>query len=106
MVVDTQGLGAAHTASAPPNAAGTPSAVEVELLTPEHDTDNPLLSIVVPALNEQLTIEDFISWCQEGLQKVGVAGEILIVDSSTDRPSAGSGAPTRTPCPSSAGATC
>src|SRR6185295_20419300 len=59
--------------------------VEPELLTPEHDTEDPLLSIVVPALNEQLTIEDFISWCQQGLQKVGVVGEILIVDSSTDR---------------------
>ena len=80
-VVDTQGLGAARPASTAPDAAE----VEPELLTPEHDTESPLLSIVVPALNEQLTIEDFISWCQQGLQKVGVVGEILIVDSSTDR---------------------
>jgi glycosyltransferase involved in cell wall biosynthesis len=44
-----------------------------------------VISIVVPALNEQLTIEDVIAWCQEGLRRVNVPGEILIVDSSTDR---------------------
>jgi glycosyltransferase involved in cell wall biosynthesis len=79
--MSTADLEAARSASVSPGAAE----LEPELLTPEHDTENPLLSIVVPALNEQLTIEDFISWCQEGLRKVGVAGEILIVDSSTDR---------------------
>lgn len=43
------------------------------------------VSIVVPAMNEELTIEEFVRWCQEGLQKSGLAGEILIIDSSTDR---------------------
>ena len=43
------------------------------------------VSIVVPALNEELTIGDFVDWCQEGLRKAGARGEILIVDSSTDR---------------------
>ena len=76
IVVDTQHLDAARPASAAPtNPAGTPltpsTEFEPQLLTPEHDTPDPLLSIVVPALNEQLTIEDFISWCREGLQKVG-----------------------------------
>lgn len=42
------------------------------------------LSIVVPALNEALTVGEFIDWCQEGLQRAGVSGQILIVDSSTD----------------------
>jgi len=42
------------------------------------------VSIVVPALNEALTIGMFIDWCKEGLQKANVVGEILIVDSSTD----------------------
>lgn len=42
------------------------------------------VSIVVPALNEELTIGEFIDWCREGLQQAGVSGEILIVDSSTD----------------------
>ena len=45
----------------------------------------PLVSIVVPALNEQLTIGEFVDWCQQGLRDAGVSGEILIIDSSTDR---------------------
>ena len=42
------------------------------------------VSIVVPALNEQITIGEFVNWCQQGLREAGVSGEILIVDSSTD----------------------
>jgi glycosyltransferase involved in cell wall biosynthesis len=42
------------------------------------------LSIVVPALNEQVTIAEFVDWCQAGLAQAGVPGQILIVDSSTD----------------------
>lgn len=57
----------------------------ITLLLPDHDTEDPQLSIVVPALNEELTITDFVRWCQEGLASAGVVGEILIVDSSTDR---------------------
>jgi glycosyltransferase involved in cell wall biosynthesis len=60
---------------------------ELQLLVPAEDVPNPEFSIVIPALNEQLTIADFIDWCKEGLAKAGVAGEILIVDSSTDRTS-------------------
>jgi glycosyltransferase involved in cell wall biosynthesis len=55
-----------------------------ELQTPEGDVADPEVSIVVPALNEQRTIADFVEWAKEGLQKAGVAGEVLIVDSSTD----------------------
>jgi glycosyltransferase involved in cell wall biosynthesis len=58
---------------------------EPELLLPRDDVEAPLLSIVVPALNEQLTIADFIAWCHEGLRRVDMPGEILIIDSSTDR---------------------
>ena len=57
---------------------------ELELLVPEHDVSEPELSIVVPALNEQITIRDFVAWCREGLAKAGVVGEILIVDSGSD----------------------
>ncbi len=57
---------------------------EIELLVPEDDVADPELSIVVPALNEQLTIADFVDWCKEGLKKAGCTGEILIVNSSTD----------------------
>lgn len=57
----------------------------LELLVPADDVERPELSIVIPALNEQLTIEDFIAWCKQGLEKAGVVGEVLIIDSSTDR---------------------
>ncbi len=68
-------------------ASQTPAAVhsEIELLLPEHDVAEPDLSIVIPALNEELTITGFVAWCRQGLQDAGVQGEILIVDSSTDR---------------------
>ena len=52
---------------------------------PAHDVKTPEVSIVIPALNEEITIADFVQWCHEGLAKAGVTGEIVIVDSSTDR---------------------
>jgi glycosyltransferase involved in cell wall biosynthesis len=58
---------------------------EIELLLPKDDVAEPELSIVIPALNEQLTIGDFVAWCHEGMRKAGVVGEILIIDSGKDR---------------------
>ena len=58
---------------------------DLELLVPESDVEDPEFSIAIPALNEQLTIAMFIAWCKEGLSRPGVRGEILIIDSSTDR---------------------
>ena len=46
--------------------------------------ENVELSIVVPALNEEITVGEFIEWCKEGLARAGVNGQVLIVDSSTD----------------------
>lgn len=57
---------------------------EARLLVPRMDTENPELSIVIPALNEQLTITEFVGWCHQGLAEAGVSGEIVIVDSSCD----------------------
>jgi len=45
----------------------------------------PEVSIVVPCLNEELTIGEFVDWCHEGLAAANVRGEVLIVDSSSDR---------------------
>ena len=56
----------------------------VELLIPDHDVANPEVSIVVPAVNEKLTISEFVSWCHQGLRDAGVCGEVLIIDSSDD----------------------
>ena len=57
---------------------------ELKLLLPATDEPEPEVSIVIPALNEELTISDFVAWCHEGLQKAGIKGEVLIVDSSKD----------------------
>ncbi len=46
--------------------------------------DNVELSIVVPALNEEITVGEFVEWCKEGLERAGVVGQVLIIDSSTD----------------------
>jgi len=60
--------------------------VKTELFIPENDlsSDSPEVSIVVPALNEEITIGEFVAWCWEGLEKGGIKGEVIIVDSSTD----------------------
>jgi glycosyltransferase involved in cell wall biosynthesis len=58
---------------------------EVQLLTPNQDVQNPKLSVVIPALNEELTISDFVDWCQQGFAKAGIVGEVLIIDSGDDR---------------------
>jgi glycosyltransferase involved in cell wall biosynthesis len=57
---------------------------EVRLMVPAFDIPNPDISIVIPALNEELTVGPFVEWCHEGLRRARVRGEILIVDSSTD----------------------
>jgi glycosyltransferase involved in cell wall biosynthesis len=56
----------------------------LKLHIPEHDISDPLVSIVIPAANELITIGKFVEWCHEGLSDAGVLGEILIVSSSND----------------------
>jgi glycosyltransferase involved in cell wall biosynthesis len=57
----------------------------VEHLLPESATlDEVELSIVIPASNEEITVGEFMDWCKEGLERAGVVGQLLIVDSSTD----------------------
>ncbi|MEY2549150.1 MAG: hypothetical protein QOD64_1732 [Verrucomicrobiota bacterium] len=58
---------------------------EIEHLLPAGtDAGAADLSIVVPALNEEITVGEFVDWCKEGLERAGVRGQILIIDSSTD----------------------
>ncbi len=57
---------------------------ELKLFIPADDVAEPELSIVIPALNEELTIGEFVDWCKEGLRLSNIRGEILIIDSSTD----------------------
>jgi glycosyltransferase involved in cell wall biosynthesis len=58
---------------------------DVHLLLPQTDVAEPEVTILVPALNEELTIGRFVDWCREGIAASGARVEILIVDSSSDR---------------------
>src|ERR1051325_4091796 len=62
----------------------SPADAAVSLLIPADDTSEPELSIVVPALNEEVTVGKFVEWCREGISKAGIRAEIIIVDSSSD----------------------
>src|SRR2546430_6901236 len=76
------------TQSTPIRTAGWRESVEGDpellLMVPRDDVDDPELSIVIPALNEELTIGRFVDWCLHGLQQANVRGEIIIIDSSSD----------------------
>jgi glycosyltransferase involved in cell wall biosynthesis len=58
---------------------------DVRLLVPVPDVSDPEVTILVPALDEELTIGPFIDWCHEGIRGAGARVEIVIVDSSSDR---------------------
>ena len=58
---------------------------DVVLHLPENDVDDPELSIVIPAADEEVTVGEFVEWCKQGLEEAGIVGEILIVSSSRDR---------------------
>jgi glycosyltransferase involved in cell wall biosynthesis len=73
------------TALVPEKGGPAPHDPEISLAIPAGDVAEPEFSIVIPALNEELTITDFVAWCHEGMRKAGVRGEILIVDSGKDR---------------------
>ncbi len=57
---------------------------ELSLRLPSIDCADPEVTILIPALNEKLTIADFVDWCHQGLKAAGRSGEVLIVDSSND----------------------
>ena len=62
-----------------------PPETDVTLLVPVDDVSAPELSIVIPALDEEITIGQFVEWCRQGVAAAGIDAEILIVDSSSDR---------------------
>jgi glycosyltransferase involved in cell wall biosynthesis len=63
----------------------TESRHDISLLTPPDDVADPEVTILVPALNEEIAIGRFVDWCRQGIAASGARVEILIVDSSTDR---------------------
>ena len=68
-----------------PTGAMTETSDDIRLLIPADDVADPEVTILVPALNEEITIGRFVDWCREGIAASGARVEILIVDSSTDR---------------------
>jgi glycosyltransferase involved in cell wall biosynthesis len=56
----------------------------ISLRIPDNDSANPKATILIPTLDEELTISQFIQWCHQGISRTGIDIEILIVDSSTD----------------------
>jgi len=70
---------------APGSVSGVGPDAEVRLMTPADDAPEAEVSIVIPALDEEMTIGHFVDWCKQGLATAGVTGEVLIVDSSSDR---------------------
>jgi glycosyltransferase involved in cell wall biosynthesis len=57
----------------------------VRLLVPAADISDPEVTILIPALDEERTIGQFIDWCHAGISGCGTCVEIVIVDSSSDR---------------------
>jgi glycosyltransferase involved in cell wall biosynthesis len=68
-----------------PDASVSLAALAAELESTR--TDTPELTILVPTLNEELTVGAFLDWCREGIERTGVKAEIIIVDSSQDKTS-------------------
>lgn len=55
------------------------------LFPKENSLLKPEVTFLIPALNEEITIGEFVEWCHEGLSNAKVTGQILIIDSSTDK---------------------
>src|SRR5262245_38152629 len=68
---------------APPADATDPEAVAADAYDAKKQPRT--VTIVIPCLNEELVIGEFVDWCRQGLRDAGIDGQILIVDSSTDR---------------------
>jgi glycosyltransferase involved in cell wall biosynthesis len=56
-----------------------------ELLLPRSSEKRPVLSVVMPTLNEEAAIQECILQIKNAIATLGVSGEILISDCSTDR---------------------
>ena len=60
--------------------------IPVEYIQPIGTNYKPVeLSIAVPALNEEITIQEFITWFKLVINKLGIEAQILIIDGSSDQ---------------------
>ncbi|MFD1647719.1 glycosyltransferase family 2 protein [Haloarchaeobius litoreus] len=55
------------------------------LLVPQESEATPTISFVMPTMNEEGAIAECIEWAKSALLELGVTGEIVVSDSSTDR---------------------
>jgi hypothetical protein len=59
---------------------------EIVLRVPAGEAvSEPLLSVVIPAMDEEAVVGEFLDWCRVGIENARIAAEIIIVDSSSDR---------------------
>ena len=50
-----------------------------------NDKSQIQVSVLIPTKNEEITIAKFIEWCHLGFENSGVSGEVVLMDSSTDK---------------------
>ena len=43
------------------------------------------ITVLVPTMNEEITISEFIDSCRVGFKRLNLNGQIIIADSSTDK---------------------
>lgn len=55
------------------------------ILLPRDSRVDPTISVILPTLNEEEGVAECIERIKEGLRKVGLRGEVILSDSSTDR---------------------
>jgi hypothetical protein len=56
-----------------------------ELLLDADSDRTPMLSVVMPTLNEEGGIAECIDWVKNALETMQITGEVVVSDSSTDR---------------------
>jgi len=50
-----------------------------------HENHKIDVTVLIPTKNEEITISQFLEWCDEGFRLAGLQGEVVLMDSSTDR---------------------
>jgi glycosyltransferase involved in cell wall biosynthesis len=53
-----------------------------------HDPDAPLVSVVIPCLNEAANIESCVTAALQAIERMGVAGEVVVADNNSEDDSA------------------
>jgi glycosyltransferase involved in cell wall biosynthesis len=92
-VAATRGLGNGHAAASDGEGiesvlrfeASERAAAENDFLVPRGTDTDPLVSIVMPTMNEEAGIRECIERATAALEALGLPGEIIVSDSSEDR---------------------